>query len=193
MGFKGMTTLPQDVEADLRRRILELERRLDKTVAERDEAVERQTAAALVNFRLHNELRASGDRHNASAEILRTIANTSGDAEHALQRIADTAARFFNASSVTIRITDGTQWIRTIAVGNSSERIAAAVPISQLPIGGKNLPGTVYRENRQIQIPDLDNVDPAFADFPGIPPARAGGTRTMSGTHSAVAMVRSAL
>jgi len=177
-----MTTLPQDVEADLRRRILELEQRLDKTVAERDEAVERQTAAALVNFRLHNELRASGDRHNASAEILRTIANTSGDAEHALQRIADTAARFFNASSVTIRITDGTQWIRTIAVGNSSERIAAAVPISQLPIGGKNLPGTVYRENRQIQIPDLDNVDPAFADFPGIPPARAGGTRTMSGT-----------
>src|SRR6516164_4467025 len=135
-----MTTLPQDVQADLRRRILELEQRLDKTVAERDEAVERQTAAALVNFRLHNELRASGDRHDASAEILRTIANTSGDAGHALQRITDTAARFFNASSVTIRITDGTQWTRTIAVGDSSERILAAIPNDQLPIGGKNSP-----------------------------------------------------
>jgi len=182
MDFKGMTTLPQDVEADLRRRILELEQRLDSTIALRDEAVERQTAAALVNFRLHNELRASGDRHDASAEILRTIANTSGDAAHALQRITDTAARFFNASSVTIRITDGTQWTRTIAVGDSSERILAAIPNDQLPIGGKNMPAMVYRENRQIHIPDLDNVDPAFADFPGIPPARAGGTRTISGT-----------
>ena len=34
-------------------------------------------------------------------------------------------------------------------------------------------------ENRQIHIPDLDNVDPAIADWPGLPPARAAGTRTM--------------
>src|SRR5262249_58758541 len=155
-----MTQLPQDVEADLRRRVLELEQRLDKTVAERDEAVERQTAAALVLFRLKNELRAGGDRQNASAEILRAIANTSGDAEGALQRIADTTARIFNASSVTIRITDGNRWTRTIFVGNSSERIVAAIPGDQLPISGKNLPGTLYRENRQIHIPNLDNVDP---------------------------------
>ena len=47
-----MTALPHDTEADLRRRILELEQRLQSTVAQRDEAIERQTAAALVNFRL---------------------------------------------------------------------------------------------------------------------------------------------
>ena len=40
----------------------------------------------------------------------------------------------------------------------------------------------VYRENRQIHIPDLDKVDPSIADFPGLAPARAGGTRTVSGT-----------
>jgi GAF domain-containing protein len=177
-----MTTLPQDVEADLRHRILELERRLESAVVQRDEAIERATATALVNFRLQNELRATVERQNASAEILRTIASAPTDAEQSLQRIAETTARFFNASSVSIRITDGEQWTRTIAVGDAGERIAAALPAEQLKIGGKNLPGMVYRQNRQIHIPDLDNVDPSIADFPGLVPARAGGTRTMSGT-----------
>jgi two-component system, NtrC family, sensor kinase len=182
MDLTGMTALPHDTEADLRRRILELEQRLQSTVAQRDEAIERQTAAALVNFRLQNELRATLDRQKAGAEILRTIAAAPTDAEQSLQQIAETTARFFSASSVTIRITDGNRWTRTIAVGRAAERIVAAVPTDQLTIDGKNLPGMVYRENRQIHIPDLDNVDPSIADFPGLAPARAGGTRTMSGT-----------
>jgi len=177
-----MTALPHDTEADLRRRILELEQRLQSIVAQRDEAIERQTAAALVNFRLQNELRATVDRQKAGAEILRTIAAAPTDAEQSLQRIAETTARFFNASSATIRISDGNRWTRTIAVGRASERIVAAVPTDQLAIDGKNLPGMVYRENRQIHIPDLDKVDPSIADFPGLAPARAGGTRTVSGT-----------
>ncbi len=52
----------------------------------------------------------------------------------------------------------------------------------QQRIGARNLPGTVLLENRQIHIPDLDNVDPAIADRPGLPPARAAGTRAMAGT-----------
>jgi two-component system, NtrC family, sensor kinase len=177
-----MTTLPQDVEVDLRLRILELEQRLELTFAQRDEAIERQTASALVNFRLQNELRASHERQNAAAEILRTIASSPTDAEPLLQRIADTTARFFNAASVAIRITDGKEWTRTIAVGGASESIIAPLPNSQLTIDGNNLPGMVYRLNRQIHIPDLDNVDPSIADFPGLVPARAGTSRTMSGT-----------
>jgi|SRR6516164_4488149 len=139
-----MTALPHDTEADLRRRILELEQRLQSIVAQRDEAIERQTAAALVNFRLQNELRATVDRQKAGAEILRTIAAAPTDAEQSLQRIAETTARFFNASSATIRISDGNRWTRTIAVGRASERIVAAVPTDQLAIDGKNLPGMVY-------------------------------------------------
>ena len=49
-------------------------------------------------------------------------------------------------------------------------------------IGGRNLPGTVVAENRQIHVPDLDNIDPEMADWPGLPLARAAGTRTISGT-----------
>ena len=44
------------------------------------------------------------------------------------------------------------------------------------------MPGTVISENRQIHIPDLDHLDPSLADFPGLPHARAAGTRTMCGT-----------
>ena len=49
-------------------------------------------------------------------------------------------------------------------------------------LGGNNLPSTVVIENRQIHIPDLDNLDPSTADWPGLPPARKAGTRTMCGT-----------
>jgi GAF domain-containing protein len=136
----------------------------------------------LENARLLTELRAARDRQTASAEILRTIASTSGDAERSLQRIAETTAQLFGASSVTIRIASGDEWSRTINVGASAQRISSEVSAAQLQIGAHNLPGTVLRENRQIHIPDINNVDPAIADWPGLPPARSAGTRVLAGT-----------
>ena len=44
------------------------------------------------------------------------------------------------------------------------------------------MPGAVAGQNRQIHIPDLDHLDPSMADWPGLPHARAAGTRTMCGT-----------
>ena len=35
-----------------------------------------------------------------------------------------------------------------------------AHPAADFATGGHNVPGTVYEENRQIHIPDLDNIDP---------------------------------
>ena len=177
-----MTTLPQDVEADLRRRILELERRLEQAVAQRDEAIERATATALVNFRLQNELRTTAERRNASAEILRTIASTSGVADRALQRIAEISAHLFGAPSVSIQLVENGDWGKAYRHGDSAQRIRSAVPLSEIRVGGRNVPGAVVGQNRQIHIPDLDNLDPALADFPGLPHARAAGTRTMCGT-----------
>jgi GAF domain-containing protein len=136
----------------------------------------------LENTRLLTELRAARDRQVASAEILQTIAGTSGDAERALQHIAETTARLFGASSVTLNIASGDEWARMIRVGASSQRVGAEVSAAQLRIGARNLPSTVFRENRQIHIPDLDNLDPAFADWPTLPHARAAGARAMAGT-----------
>jgi two-component system NtrC family sensor kinase len=177
-----MTALPPDVLADLNRLVAELEQRLDSSFAAHDAAIAQQAATAQENARLQNELSIARDRQNASAEILQSIANTSGDAEQALRQVAETTARLFGASSVTIRIARDGEWGQSINVGAGSERIAAEVSAARLRLGGRNLPSTVLGENRQVHIPDLDNPDPTIADWPGIPPARAAGTRAMSGT-----------
>ncbi len=83
-----MTALLQDVVADLRRRVAELEQRLQSSLAERDEAITQQAAGAVENARLLSDLRTTRDRQAASAEILRAIASTPGDAERPLQQIA---------------------------------------------------------------------------------------------------------
>ncbi|HEY0852307.1 MAG TPA: GAF domain-containing protein, partial [Bradyrhizobium sp.] len=180
-----MEALPEDMSVaidELETAIAEMESRLESARAERDDAKARQVELEIENANLRRELAHAREGQNASAEILRTIANTGGDAEHALQQIAETAQHFFDASSVTIRITDGKEWIRTIRVGGGSERVMAAVPARELAVRGKNVAGLVYRENRQIHVPDLDHVDASIADFPGWAPARAGGSRTVSGT-----------
>src|ERR1700730_18527612 len=99
-----MTALPKDVVTDLGRRIADLEKRLQSGLAARDEAIVQQAATALENARLLTELRAAQDRQTGSAEILRAIANASGDVEQSLHRIAQTTARLFDAHSVQLHI-----------------------------------------------------------------------------------------
>src|SRR5882672_7858879 len=177
-----MTALPPDAAADLRRVVAELERELQASRAERDDAIKSQAAAALESARLQHALNIARDRQNASAGILRSIAGASGEAEASLYQIAETSMRLFGATSATIQIADGDGWSQIIRVGDSSKRIGAGVPEAQLRIGGRNMPGTIVAENRQVHVPDLDNVDPAIADWPGLPYARAAGTRSISGS-----------
>jgi two-component system, NtrC family, sensor kinase len=177
-----MTALSQDVVADLTRLVAELEQRLESSFAAHDATIAQQAANAEENARLRNELGIARDRQNASAEILGTIASASGDTERSLYQIAETTKRLFGAQSVTIQIAEGDGWRQTTRVGDTSKRIGEAVPVALLKIGGRNLPGKVVAENLQIHVLDLDNVDPAYADWPGLPPARASGTRTMCGT-----------
>jgi GAF domain-containing protein len=149
-----MTALPPDVVADLEQE----------------------------NARLQAELRAMQDRQAAGAEILRTIASASGDAGRSLQQIAETSARLFGAPSVSLQLVDNGEWGQAFRFGTSAVQVRSAVPLATIRIGGPNLPGTVVAENRQIHIPDLDNLHPSMADWPGPPHARATGTRTMCGT-----------
>ena len=133
------------------------------------------------NARLQAELRAARERQAATAEILRTVASAGGDAGLSLQRIAETTASLFGASSVSLMIADGERWGRTIRVGAGSERIATAIPLAHVAITPQYMPGAVYLENRQVHIPDIDDPT-AKARWPGLTPARTAGTRTMSGT-----------
>src|SRR6266851_5311287 len=146
-----MTALPQDAVADLKQVIADLERQLQSTLSE--------------NSRLQSELGIARDRQGASADILRTIANASGDAERSLYQIAEATMRLFGAPSATIHIAEGDGWAQIIRVGESSKRVGAGVPEAQLKIGGRNMPGTIVAENRQVNIADVDNVDPDIADW----------------------------
>ena len=186
-----MATLSEDAVADLYRLVAELEQRLESSFATHDEAIARQAATAQENARLRNELEAARDRQNASADILRTIANASGDAERSLTQIAETTMRLFGAPSATIHIAQGDGWSQVIRVGASSKRVGAGVPEAQLKIGGRNMPGTIVAENRQVHVPDVDRVDPEIADWPGLPYVRAAGTRSMSGCLCGVKAGRS--
>jgi len=132
------------------------------------------------NARLKSELRAARDRQAASAEVMRLISASPGDADQALRRIAEIAERLFGASSVSLLIADGERWGRTIRVGAGSERIATAIPLAHVTITPQFMPGAVYLENRQVHVSADDPA--AIARWPGLTPARAAGTRTMSGT-----------
>jgi hypothetical protein len=130
------------------------------------------------NIRLRAELRAMRDRQAAAAEILHTIAGAPGDAGRSLQQIAETSARLFGAPSVSLQLAENGEWGQAFRFGKSAEQVRSAIPLAAIRIGGRNLPGTVIAENRQIHIPDLDNIDPSMAEWPGLPPARAAGTPT---------------
>jgi two-component system NtrC family sensor kinase len=177
-----MTALPPDVVADLSRLVAELEQRLESSFAAHDAAIAKGSATAEENTRLQAELRAARDRQAATAEILRAIAGASGDAKHALQLIAETTARLFGAPSVSIQLVENGKWGQAYRFGDSAQRIRSAVPLANIQIGGQNMPGAVVGQNLQFHIPDLDHLDASLADWPGLPHARAAGTRTMCGT-----------
>jgi two-component system, NtrC family, sensor kinase len=133
------------------------------------------------NTRLKSELRTARDRQSASAEVMRLISASPGDAGQTLRRIAEITEQLFDASSVTLLIADGERWGQTIRVGAGSEQITTAIPLAHVAITPQFMPGAVYLENRQVHVPDIE--DPvAKARWPGLTPARAAGSRTMSGT-----------
>ncbi len=132
--------------------------------------------------RLKRQLKAARMQQEASAEILCAVANASGDAAGPLQLIAETTARLFKASSVSIQLAEGSEFTQEYRVGAIAKRVGSAYPRSDIKVGGRNLPGTVVAESRQIHIPDIDRLDPSMSDFPGLPHARAGGARTVCGT-----------
>ena len=76
-----MTALPQDEVADLSRLVAELEQRLESSFVVYDQAITQQAALAQENARLQSELATAREREAASAEILRTISEASGEPE----------------------------------------------------------------------------------------------------------------
>ena len=121
----------------------------------------KQAVIAIENARLLTELRESLDRQTATAEILRVIASTPGDPARALNMIAETAVRMFDASNVGIRRIERDRLPFVATAGPQSETMRVRIP-DPSPSSGDLLARSI-RENRQIPVDDIQAVS---SDWP---------------------------
>ena len=100
-----------------------------------------------------------------------------------MQQIAETTARLFGAPSVTIQLAEnGTNGAEAFRVGASANASARRFRGEHRGSAAETCPARCCAKTGRSTFPDLDNLDPSMADWPGLPPARAAGTRTMCGT-----------
>src|SRR6266516_7717884 len=103
-----MTALSQDVVADLKATIADLEAKLQSRLAERDEAMAQRAIIALENARLLNETREALERQTATADILKVIASSPSDVQPVFDAIAESANRLIGGfSGAVFRFVDG--------------------------------------------------------------------------------------
>src|SRR5262249_39122511 len=111
-----------------------------------------QAVIAIENARLLNELRESLERQTATADILRVIAGTPEDSKHALDTIAETASRMFDAANVNFRRLEENVLRMVSSAGPSVSRLREAVP--DIPLEPTNPAVPAVLENRQIAVED---------------------------------------
>src|SRR5262249_13496170 len=114
----------------------------------------RQAVIAIENTRLLNELRESLENQTASADHLRAIASSPAKAERALNVIAETTARRFEASNVNIRLLDGNILRYVGSTGPTAEHMQALFP--EGPPDANRASGKAKLERRQIHLRGSD-------------------------------------
>src|SRR5262249_19865404 len=110
-----------------------------------------QAVIAMENARQLGELRDSLDQQTATADILRVIAGTPGDSKRALDTIAETAVRIFNAASVNFRRIEG----NILRIFGTAGPPSTAESLLDIPLEPTDPPVRCLLDNRQI--PPLDS------------------------------------
>jgi adenylate cyclase len=111
-----------------------------------------QAVIAIENARLLNELRESLDRQTATANILRVIAGTPEDSKGALDKIAETALRMFDATNVNFRRLEGNVLRMVSSAGPSYAALREVMP--DAPLEPTDPAVRSVFENRQIAVED---------------------------------------
>src|SRR6516162_8206743 len=111
-----------------------------------------QAVIAIENARLLNELRGSLDRQTATADILRVIAGTPEDSKQALNTIAETAVRMFDANSVNFRRIEGDALRIIAAAGPMAPRLREA--LLDIPLEPADPSVRCFLDNHQTAIED---------------------------------------
>ncbi len=111
-----------------------------------------QAVIAIENTRLLNEQRESLDRQTATADILRVIAGTPEDSKRALDTIAETASRMFDAANVNIRRLEGNVLRLVSSAGPSYTKLRDVLP--DAPLEPTEPAVRAFLENRQVAVED---------------------------------------
>src|SRR6516164_2046705 len=115
-----------------------------------------QAVIAIENTRLLNELRQSLEQQTATADVLRVISSSPEDSKRALDTIAETAVRMFDADSVNFRRVEGDA-LRIIAgAGPMVARLREALP--DIPLEPTDPTVRCFLDNRQTAIEDRHAV-----------------------------------
>src|SRR5215471_19079204 len=149
-----MNATPDSTLADSAQLIADLQRQLAECKAERDEAIEYQTA---------------------TSDVLNVISRSTADVQPVLDTVAETAARLCGADRATIFTREGEVYRAVSTTSADPEHWAIIRQRRTLP-GRETVSGRVLLEGRAVQIADI-RADPDFA----VPEALAGGNRTMLG------------
>jgi class 3 adenylate cyclase len=134
-------------KAQRRKTITPQRRNASKAVRPRN-STGRETEVA----RLTHELNEARQQQTATADILRVIARTPEDSKRALDAIAETAVRTFDADAVNFRRIEGNVLRIVGAAGPIVPRLREAMP--DLPLEPTDLAVRSILDNRQISIAD---------------------------------------
>ena len=111
-----------------------------------------QAVIAIENARLLKELRESLDSQTATADILRVIAGTPEDSKRALDTIAETALRMFDAANVSFQRLERNGLRAVSSAGPIYAKLREALP--DFPLEPTNPAVRSVLDNRQIAVED---------------------------------------
>jgi GAF domain-containing protein/very-short-patch-repair endonuclease len=152
----GLEATSMEVSADCQQLVADLQRQLAECRAERDEALEYQTA---------------------TSDVLNVISRSTSDLQPVLDTVVETAARLCGADSGTIWIREGEvyRYVAATAAKTEPEYWAANRHRTIVP-GRGSIAGRAALEGRVVHVADI-RADPNSA----LPEAVASGRRTMLG------------